>query len=55
MKYPSYDELDAFVSSHPEFFHYWSEYSETNHERMKRIFVILNVFDTIGDQWEHAT
>ena len=41
MEYPSYQEIEEYVTQHPEYFEHWSEYSETNHARMAQIFGIL--------------
>ena len=41
MEYPSYQDIEEYVMTRPEYLEHWSEYSETNHARMAQIFGIL--------------
>lgn len=49
MQYPSYEEIEEWALTRcPEraskMIEFWAEYGTVNHERMKRIFVAMQVF-----------
>ena len=41
MEYPSYQEIEEYVTQHPEYLEHWPVYSETYHARMAKIFDML--------------
>ena len=41
MEYPSYQEIEEYVTQHPEYLKHWPVYSDTYHARMAKIFAVI--------------
>ena len=45
LHYPTYAEIERYLTRHPKYFTFWLKDSKVNHQRMGRIFVMVHTFE----------